>query len=656
MLPRWLAWLERRIDTGPQNWKQYLLAFMAFNVVTFLVGYFVLATQPWHGDFLNPDHKSALAPTTIFNTVASFLTNTNWQDYSGEVHLSYGSQLFFVCWKQILSPIIGICALLAIIRGLRGDKHMGNFYLDMWRGVVYFFLPLCLIVAWLLTAAGVPMTMQPNAQVTTLDVDANGQPQTQAVARGPVAAIVAVKQFGTNGGGFFGANSTHPFENPNAWTNLIECVGIILVPIACLVMFGKMLKNWRHAALIYGVMLLLSAVTVAWAIGTDRLRPNPGLTAQTGLVEATETTKDGVATAQWLVIPPGGSGSLVDRDPTKDGKDRPETPTLPGLPVEQSLGNLEGKELRFGDSAGPTWAALTTNTSNGSVNCMHDSLNPIAGLVPLAGMQLGCIIWGGVGVGLVNFLIYLIVAVFLAGLMVGRTPEYLGKKVEAREMKLAALALLSHPLMILLPTGVFVATTWGMSVDDQPGRPRLLAGPLRVQFGLGQQRLGLRGHRLRLGLQRPGRQPVAPGAGKPVLRHRRRPGDAHQPLRADHRPGRPGRRPGAEKTNPVHRGDAAHGQHHVRVVPARNDPAGRRPVVHARADAGAGGRTFRPHPVRELNFRAGGGGRHADATPRRGRSPRPPDLAWGRFGTCLSARQVPNLPHERIHETQRRVK
>ena len=515
--PRWLSWLERRIDTGPQNWKQYLLAFMAFNVVTFLVGYFVLATQPWHGDFLNPDHKGALAPTTIFNTVASFLTNTNWQDYSGEVHLSYGSQLFFVCWKQILSPIIGVCALLAIIRGLRGDKHMGNFYLDMWRGVVYFYVPLCLIVAWLLVAAGMPMTMQPNAQVTTLDVDANGQPQTQAVARGPVAAIVAVKQFGTNGGGFFGANSAHPFENPNAWTNIIECVGIILAPIACLVMFGKMLKNWRHAALIYGVMFLLSAVTIAWAIGTDRLRPNPGLTAHTGLVEATETTQDGVATTQWLVIPAGGSGSVVDRDPTKDGKDRPETPTLPGLPVKQSLGNLEGKELRFGDSAGQTWAALTTNTSNGSVNCMHDSLNPIAGLAPLAGMQLGCIIWGGVGVGLVNFLIYLIVAVFLAGLMVGRTPEYLGKKVEAKEMKLAALTLLSHPLMILLPTGVFVATTWGMALTTNPaahGLSQVLYGFSSASANNGSAFAGLASV---WGLNDPAANPSLPGPASPYF-------------------------------------------------------------------------------------------------------------------------------------------
>ncbi len=516
-LPRWLSWLEQRIDTGPQNWKQYLLAFMLFNVVAFVVGFLVLATQPYHGDFLNADHKGALAPTTIFNTVTSFLTNTNWQDYSGEVHLSYGSQLFFVCWKQILSPIIGIAVLLAIIRGLRGDKDMGNFYLDMWRGVVYFYIPLCLIVAWLLVAAGMPMTMEPNAPVTTLDVDANGQPQTQTIARGPVAAIVAVKQFGTNGGGFFGANSAHPFENPNAWTNIIECIGIIVVPIACLVMFGIMLRNWRHAAVIYGVMLLLSAVTLVWAITFDRLKPNPGLVAQAGTVQAVETTKDGTAQTQWMVIPPGASASFVDRDPKQNGKDKPETPTLAGLPVDQSLGNLEGKEMRFGDSAAQTWAALTTNTSNGSVNCMHDSLNPIAGLVPLAGMQLGCIIWGGVGVGLINFLIYLIVAVFLAGLMVGRTPEYLGKKVEAKEMKLAALALLSHPLMILLPTGIFVATAWGMTLMTNPaahGFSQVLYGFSSASANNGSAFAGLASV---WGFNDPAANPSLPGPASPYF-------------------------------------------------------------------------------------------------------------------------------------------
>ncbi len=452
--PKWLRWIQTRLDTGPQNWKQYALAFMAFNVVTFVVGFAVLTLQPYLP--LNPDGKKMLAPTTIFNTVCSFLTNTNLQDYSGEVHLSYFSQLFFILWKQVLSPMIGMAALVAIIRGLRGDKHMGNFYVDLWRGTAYVFVPLCLVAGVLLIASGVPMTLHGQADAATLEPgamgpDGNGQPTlVQHIARGPVAAIVAAKQFGTNGGGFFGANSAHPFENPNAWSNLLSCVGIFLLPVSTLVMFGKMLNRFRDAAVIFGVMLVLSLGTVAWAIWHDTLKPNPGLTAHDA---RTYSVPDAT---------PAGQAA--------PGADRREmtVPAVAGLPVRQSLGNLEGKELRFGTAAGATWAALTTNTSNGSVNCMHDSLNPVAGLVPLTGMWLNCI-WGGVGVGLINLLIYLVVGVFLAGLMVGRTPEYLGKKVEAREMKLAALALLIHPLMILAPTGLFAATDWGIKAESNPG-------------------------------------------------------------------------------------------------------------------------------------------------------------------------------------------
>src|SRR5262245_23267601 len=246
--PGWLHWIEQRVDTGAQNWKQYALAFLLFNLVTFLVGFAVLSLQPYLP--LNPDGKGMLSPSTIFHTTISFLTNTNQQHYSGEVHLSYFSQIFFICWKQILSPVLGLAALLAIIRGLRGDKHMGNFYLDVWRGVAYFFVPLCLIVAVLLIAGGVPMTLEGNARATTVEAGAMGTEAgvaiPQEIARGPVAAIVAVKQFGTNGGGFFGANSAHPFENPNGWTNFLTCMGLLLLPVATLVMFGKMLNNFRH--------------------------------------------------------------------------------------------------------------------------------------------------------------------------------------------------------------------------------------------------------------------------------------------------------------------------------------------------------------------------------------------------------------------------
>ena len=447
-IPSWLRWVESRVDSGPQNWKQYAIALVLFNMSLFVVGFALLAIQPLYPEFLNPDGKKMLAPSTIFNTLCSFLSNTNLQHYAGEVHLSYGSQLFFVCWKQFVTPAIGLCALLAIVRGLRGDAHMGNFYVDLWRSVAYLFIPLALILAIFLIASGVPMTMEGNAKVATLQPDAMGQDEKgvnklQEIARGPVAAIVAIKQLGTNGGGFFGANSAHPFENPTAWSNFITCLAIILVPIASLVMFGSMLNNLKHAAVIFGVMFVLSAATVVWAVATDSMRPNPALTAH---IEHS------------YKIPDPGSDT---------GERTINLAAVAGLPVEQSLGNLEGKELRFGTSAGPTWAAFTTNTSNGSVNCMHDSLNPLAGLTPLTGMWLNCI-WGGIGVGLVNFMIYLVIGVFLAGLMVGRTPEYLGKKVEAREMKLASLALLIHPLMILLPTGIFAACDWGNKATNNP--------------------------------------------------------------------------------------------------------------------------------------------------------------------------------------------
>jgi K+-transporting ATPase ATPase A chain len=444
--PGWLRWVEQRVDTGPQDWKRYAVAMLIFNVAAFAVGFVILALQPLLP--LNPDNKGMLAPTMIFHTATSFLSNTNQQHYSGEVHLSYFSQLFFICWKQFITPSIGLCALVAIIRGLRSDKHLGNFYVDLWRSVVYLFIPLAFVVAVLLIGGGSPMTLKGSAEATTIEPramgsDDSGAAKPQMIARGPVAAVVAIKQLGTNGGGYYGANCAHSFENPTDWTNILTCLSIILVPVAQVVMFGRMLKDLRHASVIFGVMLVLSAATIVWGISYDSLQPNPALTDHP---ERTYQIPDpNVASGQRMVT----------------------LPAVAGLPVDQSLGNLEGKELRFGTSAGPTWAAFTTNTSNGSVNSMHDSLNPLAGLPPLVGMWLNCI-WGGVGVGFINLFIYLIIGVFLAGLMVGRTPEYLSKKVEAREMKLAMLALLIHPLMILAPTGLFAATDWGLKAQNNP--------------------------------------------------------------------------------------------------------------------------------------------------------------------------------------------
>jgi K+-transporting ATPase ATPase A chain len=434
--PGFLRWVEQRLDTGPQNWKHYAFALLTWNVLTFVVGFVILMLQPYLP--LNPDNKGMLAPTTAFNTLCSFLSNTNLQHYSGEVHLSYFSQLFFICWKQFHTPVIGLAALVAIIRGLRGDAHMGNFYVDLWRGMVYLMLPLAFLIALLLIAGGMPMTLEGNAKVVTVEGS------TQVIARGPVAAIVAIKQLGTNGGGFFGPNCCHPFENPNSWTNFLCCMSILVMPMACVVMFGRMLNQPRQAAIVFGVMLLFLVLFTVWGVFWDSEQPNPAFLPQ-----------------------PEKLYEVADPS-LPQGKRTVTVPAVVGLPVDQELGNLEGKELRFGTSAGPTWAACTTCTSNGSVNCMHDSLNPLAGLTPLAGMWLNCN-FGGVGVGLINMLVYLILGVFFAGLMVGRTPEYLGKKVEAREMKLAMLAFLIHPLMVLLPTGLFAATDWGRKATNNPG-------------------------------------------------------------------------------------------------------------------------------------------------------------------------------------------
>ncbi len=335
----------------------------------------------------------------------------------------------------------GFLRLAAIMRGLRGDDHLGNYYLDMWRVVAYVFVPASLIAGVVLMAAGVPMTFERAAAVSPVEVDAMGKTEDgglkpQVIARGPVAAVLPIKHFGTNGGGFFGANSAHPFENPNAWSNYFESVSILLFPFSLVVMFGRMLKQMRHAAVIYGVMLVMFLGMIGWAVHFDTQQPNPALTAHA------ERTKE---------------------------KDGVNVPGLPALPVDQTgLGNLEGKELRFGTSAGATFSAITTAVTCGSVNCMHDSLNPLAGLTPFTGMWLNCV-FGGKGVGLINLLVYLIVGVFLAGLMVGRTPEYLGKKVEAREMKLAMLALLIHPILILGPTGLFAALQWGKDATTNPG-------------------------------------------------------------------------------------------------------------------------------------------------------------------------------------------
>ncbi len=446
--PRILAWFERRIDSGSQTWKQYAAALLIFNAVLFVYGFAVLALQPVMP--LNPQHKGMLAPTTIFNSVASFMTNTNLQHYAGEVHLSNFSQIFFVILNQYLSAGVGFCALTAIIRAFRGQKLVGNFFADMWRVVMYMFVPAALISGVLFIQQGMPMTYQSAYQVSTLEPAAmgttdSGQAKPQTIVVGPVGAVIPIKMLGTNGGGFYGMNSAHPLENPSAWSNFITTLDMMLFPFTLVLMYGRMLKRRRHSWVIFCVMALLMAGTIVWAIYFDTLKPNPGLTAHPA--------------SKTFTIPSARSPG---------GKQEFTLPAVARLPVDQHLGNLEGKELRFGTSAGATFAAVTVDVTCGAVNCEHDSLNPIAALSPMAGMWVNCI-FGGKGVGMINLLLFLIVGVFLAGQMVGRTPEYLGKKVGAREMKLAMIALLVHPIMILGPTGLFAATTWGTMATNNPG-------------------------------------------------------------------------------------------------------------------------------------------------------------------------------------------
>jgi K+-transporting ATPase ATPase A chain len=401
------AALFGRHSTTDQDWKRYVASMLTFNAVMFVLVYLILTTQ---GALpINPDSKEGLEPSLAFNTSASFTSNTNLQHYSGEVSLSYFSQLFAMMWLQFVSAATGIAAVTALCRGLAGRAALGNFYRDLWRATVLLLLPLSVIVAALLILTGMPMTLDGAAVATTLEG------ATQTIARGPVAAMVTIKQLGTNGGGYFGPNCTHPFENPSFWSNVICNSAIILIPMATVWMFGHITSRLKHAGVIFAAMFVLYAGFVA-------------------------------------------SAAIFEAAPTHAFAD---------LPVADSM-NLEGKELRFGTTAGPLWAVSTTSTSNGSVNAMHDSLNPLTGLLPMAGMWLN-VIFGGVGVGLINMFIFIIVTVFIAGLMVGRTPEYLTKKVEAREMKLAAIALLAHPLFILGGVALFATTSWGLDTIQDPG-------------------------------------------------------------------------------------------------------------------------------------------------------------------------------------------
>ena len=441
-------WFEERLDSGPQNWKQYAGSLLLFNTLMFVFGFLVLALQPWTP--LNPDGKTMLAPSTIFHSVVSFMTNTDLQHYAGDQHLSNFSQIFFGIFMLFVSAAIGLSALTAVIRALRGDSKLGNFFLDMWRVLVYMFLPAAFGIALLFITQGSPMTFQSSIQVSTLEPGAmgttdKGEAKTQTIVVGPVAAFESIKMLGTNGGGFYGMNSAHPFENPTGLSNFFNTFSMMMFPFGLVLMYGRMLGRFKHGLVVFTVMWVLMAGTIVWAVCFDTLKPNPGLA--------------GDAVARTYEIPNAKAAG---------GKQVVNIPAVPSLPVDQHLGNLEGKEMRFGTSAGATFDALTTDVTCGAVNAETDSLNPIAALSPMVGMWLNCI-YGGKGVGMINMLLYVVIGIFIAGMMVGRTPEYLGKKIGAREVKLAVIALLVHPFMILFPTGLFAATAWGLQAVSNPG-------------------------------------------------------------------------------------------------------------------------------------------------------------------------------------------
>ncbi len=374
-----------------QSWFVYTMSMLAFSLVGFLSLYALQRLQNVLP--LNPRGFDAVAPDLAFNTSLSFITNTNWQNYSGETTMSHLTQMLGLTVHNFLSAATGLAVAFALTRGFSRatSPTVGNFWVDMTRATLYILLPLAVVVAVALVALGAPQTLTGALEATTLEG------AKQIISIGPVASQEAIKELGTNGGGFFNANSAHPFENPNAFSNMMEIWAILVVPFATAFAFGRAVGDERQGRAIVVAMSIVLGV--------------------------------GILVAYWA--------------------EAAGNPLLTELGVDPSAGNMEGKETRFGVGMSALFAAATTGTSTGAVNAMHDSMTPLGGLVPLFNMLLGCISPGGVGAGLYGFLVIVIIAVFVAGLMVGRTPEYLGKKIEAREMKLAMLAVLIYPLTVL---------------------------------------------------------------------------------------------------------------------------------------------------------------------------------------------------------------
>ncbi|AHJ67171.1 potassium-transporting ATPase subunit KdpA [Granulibacter bethesdensis] len=394
-----------------QSWSHYALALLSFKIVCFVAVYAILRLQAYLP--LNPAGQGSVAPDLAYNTAVSFVTNTNWQSYGGETTMSYLSQMLGLTVQNFVSAAAGIAVAAAIIRGFarRESKAIGNFWVDMVRATLYVLLPLCVVLSLFYVFEGIPQTFSGSVIATTYE----GIHQT--IALGPVASQEAIKMLGTNGGGFFNVNSAHPFENPDALTNFVEMISIFAIGAGLTNMFGRMVGNERQGWAVFSAMSVLFFV--------------------------------GVTAVYWAEAHGNQAFSAFG--------------------IDQSLGNMEGKETRFGVAASALFAAVTTDASCGAVNAMHESFLPLGGMVPLINMMLGEVIIGGVGAGLYGFILFAIIAVFMAGLMVGRTPEYLGKKIEAREIKMTMLAVLCLPLVMLGFTAVAVVVKPGLAALSATG-------------------------------------------------------------------------------------------------------------------------------------------------------------------------------------------
>jgi K+-transporting ATPase ATPase A chain len=427
------------------DWKVYALAFVLFNAVGGLVLYALMRLQAHLP--LNPDGQSAVGEHLSFNTAMSFITNTNWQSYGGETTMSYLTQMAGLTVHNFVSAAGGMAVLVALIRGLirHETTKLGNFWVDLTRSTLYILLPLSFVFALVLIGQGMPQTFHSAAKATLLQAtsydqpvtnsagqpvtDASGHPKVttiaiteQTLAMGPVASQVAIKQLGTNGGGFYNVNSAHPYENPTPLSNFLEVLAILVIPAALCYTFGVMVKDRRQGWALLAAMFLLFIPPLLVCVHAER-SGNPALAKLTA----------------------GTNGTVL------------------------SSGNLEGKEVRIGVVNSALWATATTAASNGSVNSMHDSFTPLGGLVPLWMLMLGEVVFGGVGSGLYGMLAFVILAVFIAGLMVGRTPEYLGKKIQAYEMKMASIIILIPPLLVLAATALGVTTDVGRAGIFNPG-------------------------------------------------------------------------------------------------------------------------------------------------------------------------------------------